>query len=73
LANDLKKINSSPNIFIVAHKTRNIYETSLNTYNELLHDNTTKTYKHGSEPRRRNIDNWGVGEGRYSYIRVQPN
>ena len=30
LANDLKKINSSPNIFIFADKTRNIYETSLN-------------------------------------------
>jgi hypothetical protein len=26
LANDLKKINSSPNIFIFADKTRNIYE-----------------------------------------------
>ena len=37
------------NIFIFADKTRNIYETSLNTYNELLHDNITKTYKHGSE------------------------
>jgi hypothetical protein len=49
LANDLKKINSSPNIFIFADKTRNIYETSLNAYNELLHDNITKTYKHGSE------------------------
>ena len=49
LANDLKKINSPPNIFIFADKTRNIYETSLNTIYELLHDNITKTYKHGSE------------------------
>jgi hypothetical protein len=49
LANDLKKIISSPNILIFADKTRNIYETSLNRYNELLHDNITKTYKHGSE------------------------
>ena len=49
LANDLKKINSSPNIFIFADKTRNTHETSLNTYNELLRDNITKTYKHGSE------------------------
>jgi hypothetical protein len=29
-ANDLKKINSSLNIFVFADKTRNIYETSLN-------------------------------------------
>jgi hypothetical protein len=50
LAHDLKKVNSiNPNIFIFADKTRKIYETSLNIYNELLHDNITKTYKHGSE------------------------
>ena len=49
LANDLKKINSSDKIFVFADKTRNIYETSLDTYNKLLHDNITKTYKHGSE------------------------
>ena len=49
MANDLKKVNSSPNIFVFAVKTRNIYETSLDTYNKLMHDNITKTYKHGSE------------------------
>ena len=49
LANDLKRINSSPNIFVFADKTRNIYETSLDTYNKLMHDNITKRYKHGSE------------------------
>ena len=49
LANDLKKINSSPNIFVLADKTRNIYDTPLDTYNKLMHDNITKTYKHGSE------------------------
>ena len=31
LANDLKKINSSDKIFVFADKTRNIYETSLDT------------------------------------------
>ena len=41
LANDLKKINSSPNIFVFADKTRNIYETSLDTYNKLMHDRAT--------------------------------
>ena len=44
LANDLKKINSSPNIFVFADKTRNIYGTPLDTYDKLMHDNITKTY-----------------------------
>ena len=57
LANDLKKINSSDEIFVFADKTRNIYETSLNTYNKLLHDNITKTYKHGSEDNISEISN----------------
>ncbi len=35
--------------FSHADKTRDIYETSLDTYNKLMHDNITKTYKHGSE------------------------
>jgi hypothetical protein len=56
LANDLKKINSSPNIFIFADKTRNIYEASHDTNNKLLHDNITKTYKHGSEDTIDEID-----------------
>ena len=43
LANDLKKINSSDKMFVFADKTRNIYETSLDTYNKLLHENITKT------------------------------
>ena len=70
LANDLKKINSSPNIFIFADKTRNIYEASLDTYNKFLHDNITKTYKHGSEDTIDEIDselkdisnNLGIGD-----------
>ena len=49
LTNDLKKINSSPNIFVFADKTRNIYETPLDTYDKLMLDNITKTYKYGSE------------------------
>ena len=35
LPNDLKKINSSDKIFVFPDKTRNIYETSLDTYNKL--------------------------------------
>ena len=57
LANDLKKINSSDKMFAFADKTRNIYETSLDTYNKLLHDNITKTYKHGSEENISEINN----------------
>jgi septation ring formation regulator EzrA len=70
LANDLKKINSSPNIFIFADKTRNIYEASRDTYNKLIHDNITKTHKHGSEDTIDEIDselkyisnNLGIGD-----------
>ena len=57
LANELKKINSSDKIFIFADKTRNIYETLLDTYNKLLHDNITKTYKHRSEDSISEINN----------------
>ena len=57
LANDLKKINSSDKMFVFADKTRNIYETSLDTYNKLLHDNITKTYKHESEENISEINN----------------
>ena len=60
LANELKKINSSDKIFVFADKTRNIYETSLDTYNKLLHDlhdNITKTYKNRSEDNISEINN----------------
>ena len=57
LANDLKRINLSDKMFVFADKTRNIYEASLNTYNKLLHDNITKTYKHGSEENISEINN----------------
>ena len=43
-------------MFVFADKTRNIYETSLETYNKLLHDNITKTYKRGSEDNISEID-----------------
>ena len=45
LANDLKKVKTSPNVFVFADKTRNINETSLNTCNKLMQENITKTYK----------------------------
>ena len=44
-------------MFVFADKTGNIYETSLDTYNKLLHDNITKTYKSGSEGNVSKINN----------------
>ena len=46
LKKDKKKINSSKNVFIFADKTRNIYEMEAKTYDKLLTENVTKTYKH---------------------------
>ena len=43
--NALKKIKSSPNIFVFADKTRNIYEKSAENYNKILKENVTKSYK----------------------------
>ena len=44
-------------MFVFADKTRNIYKTSLDTYNKLLHDNVTKTYKRGFEGNISEINN----------------
>ena len=43
-------------MFVFADKTGNIYKASLDTYNKLLHDNMTKTYKHGSQDKILEID-----------------
>ena len=45
----MDKLNSSQNVLIFADKTRNIYEAAPETYNKLLTDNITKTYKLGSD------------------------
>ena len=45
LETDKQKIKSSRNVFIFAEKTRNVYETDAATYNKLLTENITKTYK----------------------------
>ena len=45
LSKDIKKINSSPNLFVKADKTNNIYEVDKKTYQKLLKDNVTSTYK----------------------------
>ena len=39
------KEDNSPNIFVFADKTRNIYETTTETYNKFLNENVTRCYK----------------------------
>ena len=45
LEDDKRRIKSSTNLFIPADKTRNMYEMDKRTYNKLLTENVTKTYK----------------------------
>ena len=45
LSEDIRKIKSSPNAFVFASKTNNIYEMSKDHYKKLLHANVTKTYQ----------------------------
>ena len=44
-------------MIVFPDKTRNIYETSLDTYKKFLHGNITKTNKHGSEENISEINN----------------
>ena len=43
--NDLKKVKTSPNVFVFADETKNVYETTPENYNKIVKDNVTKTYK----------------------------
>ena len=45
LNENIRSIKSSPNVFIFAHKTSNIYEISKHHHKNLLHDNDTKTHQ----------------------------
>ena len=42
---DIHKIKISPNVFVFANKTNNIYEISKDHHQKLLHDNVTKIYQ----------------------------
>ena len=44
LKEDIPKIKQSPNVFVFADKTSNIYEMPEQQHKKLLHDNFTKTY-----------------------------
>ena len=45
LNNDIREIHRSNNLFISADKSRNIYRINKTRYEQLMHDNVTKTYK----------------------------
>ena len=45
LKEDVPKIKQSPNVFVFAEKTTNIYGMPEQQHKKLLHDNVTKTYK----------------------------
>ena len=44
MKSDISEIKSSPNVFIFADKTSNIYKAAPREYNKLLKDNITKFY-----------------------------
>ena len=45
LSKDIRKIKSSPYLFVFADKRNNIYEMSKDHHKKLLHDNVTQTYQ----------------------------
>ena len=45
LKEDILKIKQSPNVFVFADKTSNIYEMPEHQHKKHLHDNVIKTYK----------------------------
>ena len=57
LEKDKRRIQSSTNVFISADKTRNLYEMKPTTYEKLLTENITKTYKLGADDTTDNINN----------------
>ena len=49
MKSDISEIKSSPNAFIFADKTGNIYKAAPRGYNRLLKDNITKSYKKSTD------------------------
>ena len=56
LKQDLENIQSSKNILAFADKSTNLYELSKESYEKLLHDNITQTYKKAPVNTKRKID-----------------
>ena len=53
---DISSINSSPDVFIFADKTNDIYKAPLEQYKNLLKENVTKTYKKSREHFEKSIN-----------------
>ena len=53
---DMKEIHSSNKVHVFADKSTNVYTTTLENYNKLLHENVTKTYKIAEESITDNIN-----------------
>ena len=45
LRNDIRQIHRINNVFISADKSRNIYKVSKGSYERMMDENVTKTYK----------------------------
>ena len=45
LDNDLQKIKSSPNVYMFADQSRNIYESPPDVYDKTLKENITQTWQ----------------------------
>ena len=56
LDNDTRKIKSSPNVLVFADKTKKLYEINATSYNKLLTENITKTYKLAQNDTTREIN-----------------
>ena len=56
LDKDVKSIQSSPDIFVPADKTTNIYKVSPEVYKKLLHDNITASYEKTTPLKKHEID-----------------
>ena len=57
LANDIRKIQTSKNVFVKADKSSNYYEIDKNTYKKLLRDSVTANYKIADPDIEREINN----------------
>ena len=56
LDEDIKKINSSEKMFVPADKTQSFYQIDKYTYNKILTENVTKTYKKSSKTLRNKVN-----------------
>ena len=56
LAKDLQTIHASPDLFVSADKTTNLYKVNTDDYNKLLHDNISAKYRKSNDNTQREIN-----------------